>query len=417
MYQLMAHSPIDPMKILLVHNNFKVNGGAEVFFHEVGRVLTEQGHQVAYFCAQDEKADSEWKEYFPPVASYNQGGLVGKAMSFPKMVYNRDAKQAMARLIADFKPDIVHAFAIYVQLTPSILDAAREAGVPVVMSCNDYKHICPNYKLYHHGKVCEECKGGKFYRAVVNRCSHDSLVYSVASSVEAYSHNLLDIYRKNVHTFLFASEFMAHKTEEFWGKGNFRWNMLRNPYESKAHQAPQELGDYALYFGRVIDEKGVNILLDAAAIARDVPLVVVGDGPDLASLKQQADAQGLSHVSFVGAKWGEALNQILRDCRFVIVPSLWHENFPYVILQAFAMGKPVIGSKRGGITELVAHGERGLVYEATDAKALAEAMHTLKTDSALSKSMSVAAKHYADNEFNDEKFYADIMNIYNGVLA
>jgi glycosyltransferase involved in cell wall biosynthesis len=148
-----------------------------------------------------------------------------------------------------------------------------------------------------------------------------------------------------------------------------------------------------------------------------VPLVVVGDGPDLAALKLQADAHGLNHVSFVGAKWGKELDQILRDCRFVVVPSLWHENFPYVILQAFAMGKPVIGSKRGGITELVAHGERGLVYEATDANALAKAMQTLKMDSALTKNMSVAAKHYADSEFNDEKFYADIMNIYNGVLA
>lgn len=405
------------MRILLTHNNFVVTGGAEVFFHEVGRVLAAQGHQIAYMCAQDEKADSPWKDYFSPVASYDQGSLVSKALSYPKLVYNRSAKQAMARLIADFKPDIVHAFAIYVQLTPSILDAAREAGVPVVMSCNDYKHICPNYKLYHHGKPCEECKGGKFYRAIVNRCSHDSLVYSVASSVEAYSHNSLNIYRKNVHTFLFASEFMAHKTEEFWGKGNFRWSMLRNPYEAKAHRAPKNLGEYALYFGRIIDEKGVNILLEAAALARDVPLVVVGDGPDLAMLKQQADAQCLTHVRFVGAKWGGELDQILRDARFVVVPSLWHENFPYVILQAFAMGKPVIGSNRGGITELVAHGERGLVYEACDANALADAMRTLMTDSVRTRGMSVAAKRYANIEFNDSKFYADIMNIYNGVLA
>ena len=404
------------MRILLAHNNFSVTGGAEVFFHEVGRVLAKHGHEVAYFCAHDEKADSEWKSYFPPVASYSQGGLIGKAMSFPKMVYNRDAKQAMARLMADFQPDIVHAFAIYVQLTPSLLDAAREAGIPVVMSCNDYKHICPNYKLYHHGKICEECKGGKFYRAIVNRCSHNSLVYSVASSLEAYSHNFLDIYRKNVHTFLFASEFMAHKTDEFWGKGNFRWDMLRNPYEAQAHHAPDELGDYALYFGRIIDEKGVNVLLEAAALTRDVPLIVVGDGPDLAKLKQQTDARGLSHVRFVGAKWGDELDKILRDCRFVVVPSLWHENFPYVILQSFAMGKPVIGSNRGGITELVAHGERGLVYEATDANALAICIRRLWDDKALTLGMSKVAKQYADAEFNDTHFYESLMRIYAGVL-
>ena len=405
------------MKILLAHNNFAVTGGAEVFYHEVGRILIEQGHQVAYFSAMSDAVETPWKEYFPAVPSYSEGGMLAKAINFPSMVYNRAAKQAMARLIEDFKPDIVHVFAIYVQLTPAILDAAREAGVPVVMSCNDYKHICPNYKLYHHGKVCEECKGAKFYRAVVNRCCHDSMAYSVASSVEAYAHNWLNIYRKNVHTFLFASEFMAHKTEEFWGKEMFRWRMLRNPYDARKYFAPNKVGDYALYFGRIIDEKGVNVLLDAAALARDVPLVVVGDGPDLDKLRQQASAEGLSHVQFVGAKWGDELDQILRGCRYVVVPSLWHENFPYVILQSFAMGKPVIGSNRGGIPELVAHGERGLIYEATNAAGLADAMCQLMLEAGRAWQMGEMAKRYADAEFNDKRFYANLMQIYNEVLA
>lgn len=405
------------MRILLAHNNFAVTGGAEVFYHEVGRVLSDQGHQVAYFSAMCDAVDTPWKDYFPLVASYSQGDLFSKAINFPRMVYNRSAKQEMERLIKDFKPDIIHAFATHVQLTPAILDAAREAGVPVVMSCNDYKLICPNYKLYHHGKICEECKGGKFYRAIVNRCCHDSLTYSIASTVEAYTHTWMNIYRKNVHTFLYASEFMAHKTEEFWGKETFKWRLLRNPFDARKHVVSKETGEYALYFGRLIDEKGVNILLDAAALVRDVQLVVVGDGPDLEKLKLQAVSQGLIQVQFVGAKWGDELNQILRGCRFVVVPSLWHENFPYVILQSFAMGKPVIGSNRGGIPELIAHGERGLVYEAKDAAALADAMHLLMADSDRAKQMGDAAKLYVDVEFTDQHFYANLMQIYNGVLA
>lgn len=404
------------MRVLLVHNNYIILGGAEVFSHEVGRVLSEHGHEVAYFSAFNENAETVWRDYFPPVASYNTGGLYAKAINFPRMVYNRRAKQEMARLIEDFKPDIIHAFAIYVQLTPAILDAAREAGVPVVMSCNDYKHICPNYKLYHHGKVCEECKGGKFYRATANRCCHNSITYSIASTFEAYAHNWLNIYRKNVHTFLFASDFMAHKTEEFWGRETFRWKILRNPFDAQKHAASNEVGNYALYFGRLIDEKGVNVLLEAASLAQDMPLIVVGDGPELESLRQQAAAHGLTKVQFVGAKWGDELDHILRGCRFVVVPSLWHENFPYVILQSFAMGKPVIGSNRGGIPELVAHGEHGLGYEANDAAALADAMRLLMADRDRAKQMGAAAKRYVDAEFNDERFYANLMQIYSGVL-
>lgn len=404
-------------RVLLCHNRLSISGGAEVFYHHVGRVLEAHGHHVAYFSSAEEGCDSPWADYFPHAADYSSGGLLQRALTFPSIVYSVEAKVSMTRLIADFKPDIIHTFAIYVKLTPSILNAAREAGIPVVMSCNDYKHICPNYKLFHHGRLCEDCKEGKFYHAALNRCCHNSIVYSVASSIEAYAHNWMNIYRKNVHTFLFASKFMAHKTEEFWGGNSFRWRLLRNPYEARKYSVSNVVGDYALYFGRLIEEKGVNVLLDAVALARDVPLIVVGDGPDLEKLKNYAKAHGLSQVKFVGAKWGEELDQILHGCRFVVVPSLWHENFPYVILQSFAKGKPVIGSNRGGIPELVAHGERGLVYEATDVSALADSMLRLMADERQARQMGMAAKRYADAEYNDERFYANLMEVYNEVLA
>ena len=405
------------MRIILCHNNYKVSGGAEVFYHEVGRVLTAQGHQVAFFSAMNDFVDSPWSDYFPEVASYNAEGMLNKVINFPRMVYNRNAKRAMARLIADFKPDVVHAFAIYVQLTPAVLDAAREAGVPVVMSCNDYKHICPNYKLYHHGKLCEECQGGKFYRAVVNRCCHDSIAYSVASSVEAYAHKLMNIYRKNVHTFLFASEFMAHKTEEFWGAATFRWRMLRNPFDTDKHLLHGDSGEYLLYFGRIIDEKGVDVLIQAAALAPELSLVIVGDGPEKKTLETTAMSLGIRNVQFVGSKWGDDLNDYLRNCRGVIVPSLWHENFPYVILQAFAAGKPVIGSNRGGIPELVQNGKHGLIYEANEPDALAAAMRTLMSNADMAQQMGERARRYVVAEFNDDAFYGQLMKVYQEVLA
>jgi len=405
------------VKVLLTHNNFSVSGGAEVFYHEVGRVLQGQRHEVAYFSCAEPNAETEWATYFPESADYQSGGAVNKLKAFPSMVYSKKAKLAMAKLIKDFKPDIIHAFAIYVKLTPSILDAARAAGIPVVMSCNDYKHICPNYKLYHHGKVCEECKGGKLYRATVNRCSHDSIIFSVASSIEAYVHGYLDIYRKNVHTFLFASEFMAQKTEKFWGKDSFRWRKLRNPFESKKFEATYNPSGAVLFFGRIIDEKGVDVLVTAAARLPHIPFRIVGDGPDLEKLQQIAESQHLDHVVFTGAKWGEAMDEELKACAFVVVPSLWHENFPYVINQSFAFGKPVVGSNRGGITELVADGERGLIYEATDAEALSETIQGLYASPQDIKAMGKRAKTFSDQTFNDETLYQTLMDIYDEVLA
>lgn len=405
------------MRVLLAHNNYIIEGGAEVFYHEVGRVLEENGHDVAYFSALDSECESKWSTYFPRVTNYNGGSLFKRIWAFPEMVYSRNAKSKMVQLIDDFKPDIVHAFAIYVKLTPSILEAAHEAEVPVVMSCNDYKHICPNYKLYHNGRICEECKGGQFYRAVVNRCSHGSLVYSVASSLEAYTHNLMNIYRKNVHTFLFASEFMAHKTEEFWGKETFRWRKLHNPFDSTKFKATYSPDGSVLFFGRLIDEKGVDILIRAASILPDVSFRIVGDGPDMKNLKQLAKKLDLGNVEFVGAKWGDEMDAELEACRFVVVPSLWYENFPYVINQSFAFGKPVIGSNRGGIPELIQHGERGLIYRATDPQALAKVVDTLWNEPELVEAMGRNAKEFSDHEFNDENLYRTLKGIYSEVLS
>jgi len=404
------------VKILLAHNTYTITGGAEVFYHEVGRVLKKFDHKIAYFSAKENELVEPWAEFFPEVSDYKSKGLIAKFSSFPSMVYSQKTKAAMARIISEFKPDIIHVFASYVKLTPSILDAAKDAGVPVVMSCNDYKHICPSYKLYHSGRICEECKGGKFYRAIINKCSHNSLTYSVAVAIEAYVHNLLNIYRKNVHTFLFSSEFMAQKTEEFWGEGSFRWRKLRNPFDSTKYKATYTPDGPVLFFGRLIDEKGVDVLIRAASQLSEVSFRIVGDGPDMQPLKRLADELGLNNLNFAGAKWGEDMDDELKACSFVVVPSIWHENFPYVINQSFAFGKPVVGSNRGGITELVEHGERGLIYEATEPDALAAMVRELWTNPDRIGEMGLRAKQFSDREFNDESLYQTLKEIYTEVL-
>lgn len=406
------------MRVLLCHNRFRVEGGAEVFYREVGRVLEQNGHAVGYFSASDPEIEgTEWGQHAPMAPDYSVGSLLRRVARFPSMVYSQEAKRQFAALIDSFKPDVIHAFAVHVRLSPSILDAAREAGIPVVMSCNDYKHICPNYKLYHHGHLCEACKGGRFYQAILNRCCHDSLAFSVASSIEAYVHATMDIYRKNVHTFLFASEFMARKTEEFWGGDAFRWKLLRNPFQVPPEKPREGTGTHVLYFGRMIEEKGVDVLLHAMDRCRDVKLILVGDGPDREKLERQAEESALRNVEFVGPRWGRELDEYLATCRFVVVPSTWHENFPYVILQAFAAGKPVIGSNRGGIPELLGDDQRGLGYDAMDSEDLSRCIKQLWASPDAVSHMGSAARHFVEANFSDSVFYEQLINVYGEVSA
>ena len=406
------------MRVLLVTNNYQITGGAEVFAHEIARVLKNLGHDVAFFCAASESSQTApFGHLFPATVDYKGGPLLGRMLRIKGLIYSSVAKKAMEEMIYQFRPDLVHAFAIYNGLTPSVLEACREKGIPVVMSCNDYKHICPNYKLFHHHRTCEECKGRRFHRAVVNHCCKDSLVISVASSIEAYVHEWMNLYRRNVHTFLFASNFMLEKTSEFWKGASFRTAILRNPFDSPSHACRHDQGEYFLYFGRLIDEKGVDLLLKAMEHVPEAHLKIVGSGPDEIRLREQVRSRGHGSVEFLGALWGSSLDEVLQGCRAVVVPSLWHENFPYVILQAFAAGKAVIGSRRGGIPELIEDGKSGLLYDAADDHALADALTALWSDPVRAVGMGRAAKAWCDQEFNDETFGRALMTRYEEVLS
>ncbi|MBL0339643.1 MAG: glycosyltransferase [Bacteroidetes bacterium] len=262
----------------------------------------------------------------------------------------------------DFKPDLVHVFAIYVTITPSILDACREEHVPVVMSCNDYKHICPNYRLFHHGKICEDCKGGKFYKAVVNNCCKHSIGVSVVSALESYFHDFKNIWKKNIHTFLFESQFMMNKTEEFWGKGAANLEFLGKPFNATQFRVSTNTSGYILFLGRLSDEKGVDILLKAMKEVPDAKLKIAGSGTHRVFLEQFARTEKITNIEFLGSVHGEDLETLFNNCSFVVVPSLWHENFPYVMMESFARGKAVLGSDKGGIPEYIIPGETGYIF-------------------------------------------------------
>ena len=409
------------MKILLAHNIYPILGGDGVFFHQTGRFLEENGHEVAYYCTKSDDKDKEspWEPYFGENIDYGSGSLLSSALKFPKMVYSKPNRERFRTLLKDFKPDLVHCFTIHTKITPSILDACREERVPVVISYNDYKHICPNYKLFRNGHICDDCKGHKFWHAVKNKCSRDSYVWSAAQAIESHvNYNMRDIYRKNVHTFLFSSQFMAKKTEEFWGKDNFRKDFLWNPFNSNDFRLEEEYDDYFLYFGRLVQEKGVDLLLKAMGqVSKDIKLKVVGNGAQQDELHKIAKELNLTNVEFLGPLWGDDLNEVLKKTRFTVVPSIWHENFPYVVMQSFAMGKPVLGSNRGGIPEMVQNGKFGHVFDIDDLNDFAEKIELMWNKPQDTKQMGTQAKSYADANYNDQVFYSSLMRIYNNVLS
>ncbi|HDL64842.1 MAG TPA: glycosyltransferase family 1 protein [Proteobacteria bacterium] len=219
-----------------------------------------------------------------------------------------------------------------------------------------------------------------------------------------------------VHTYLFASNFMARETEKFWGKGSFRWRMLPNPPIDLTPSISDQSNDYILYFGRLAEEKGVDLLIRSMQYIPLVRLKIFGTGPEVDSLKELVESLELTNIEFLKPKWGEYLQSVLDRCRFVVVPSKWYENLPYTILHAFSSGKAVIGSDRGGIPELVKDGVFGLLCPVEDARVLADRIKELWDDPGRAVSMGKAARKYVNEQFNEQRFYQTLMEIYRDVL-
>ncbi|HEX8303056.1 glycosyltransferase [Sphingomonas sp.] len=399
------------MRVALAHRLFNVTGGAEVFFWETDRILREAGHETLMIATGTPAKMEGAEKLILKAPDYDSPSTVRKILDLPASIYDPAKRKIIRRAFEQFKPDVLQIFSLNVHLSPALVFAAVDLDIPIVGSFNDYRHICPNYKLFHHDRICFDCKPRRFFNAVKNNCCKESMAISMASMAEAYVHKWMRVYERFDH-FTFSSQFMARTTQEFWPHREISWSTFRNPFNSSIYRAEDVYEPYGLYFGRVIEEKGVDRLIKAAALIDGFPVKIIGDGPQLKELQEYVAREGITNVEFLGAMWGEELDLILSRARFVVVPSIWHENFPYVINQSFAFGRPVIGSHRGGITELVSDGERGLVVEPDDIDSIAAAMRRLATDEGEARRLGRAAKIWSDAQFSDETAHVNLMSAY-----
>jgi glycosyltransferase involved in cell wall biosynthesis len=175
---------------------------------------------------------------------------------------------------------------------------------------------------------------------------------------------------------------------------------------------------YFAYVGRLTPFKGVETLLQAAARAHtSVPLLVVGDGPSRQDLEAQAKGAMPENIRFIGHQSGTALRDLIAKAMFVVVPSEWYENFPYAVLEAFALGTPVLGTAIGGIPELVEPGINGMLVPPNEPDALAEGIQQmLSTDAALS-AMGRAGRECIEELYNEKQHTSALARAYTRIGA
>jgi glycosyltransferase involved in cell wall biosynthesis len=405
------------LKVLAVNKYFYLRGGAERYFLELSRMLERRGHEIVPFSMEDPQNEpSAYGEYFVSPSDFDRREtLRERVRAAARVVYSVEARRKIEALVGRTRPDVAHLHNIAHQLSPSILYGLKARGVPVVQTLHDYKLVCPNYQMFVDGAVCERCRGGRYFNAVLHRCMHGSLVRSLNVCAEAYLHAALGTYRRLVEVFVAPSRSLR---ERMIAHGVEPSKIVHVPHAISlaGYEPAYDSGAYAAYIGRLAVGKGADVVLRAAARARDVRFVIAGTGPLREELEAQAAHLGLDNVVFLGYVTGGELRSAFSGALCVIVPSECLENSPITVFESFAYGKPVVGASIGGIPELVVHGETGLLFEPGDDAELADRIRELAADRRRAGEMGRAARAKLERDHSPELHCDRIVGIYEKVI-
>lgn len=363
------------MKVLLVNKFLYPKGGAETYTFKLGEALTAHGHSVQYF-GLDNPKNIVGNNVDAYVSDMDFGQGVRKNLAAPfRIIYSSEAKRKITKVLYDFEPDVVHMNNIQFHLTPSIILAVekyrKKTGrkVKIVYTAHDYQLICPSHGLFDADIiVCEKCLGGNYTHCLRTKCMKNSYSKSFLAMLDAYYWKFSKAYRY-IDTIICPSRFLKSKLDRQARFAN-KTVAIHNFIEQ---QTPTQIekGNYVLEFGHLSKDKGTLTLLEVAKRMPNVRFVFAGYGA------AEAEIAKVPNAEFVGFKTGEELKNLIAQALCSIYPSEWYENCPFSVIESQMYGTPVIGSRMGGIPELIREEKTGLMFEAGNVDDLEEKLRYL----------------------------------------
>jgi glycosyltransferase involved in cell wall biosynthesis len=390
------------MRIVLVHNTYRLAGGEDVVFPSEKRLLERAGHTVISYV----RSNMELKDT----------SLVDRIGIASRMIWSQQSRQSFAAVLDAECPDVVHVHNTFMVISPSIYSACSERGIPVVQTLHNFRLLCPATSFSRDGIVCEECVDKSLFRSILYGCYRNSRAATGAVAMMLATHRAMGTWQSSVTRYIALTDFAKKKfvaagfpSEKFVVKPNFA---DPDPGERLA------AGEYALFIGRIDKTKGTRVLLDAwERLPVKYPLHVVGDGPDRQWMEDRSRELQLSEVTFRGRLSHAAAVEAVKSARFTIVPSTWYEGFPMCIVESFACGTPVLCSRLGGMSEIVDDQLTGLHFNPSDPQDLAKKVewawnHPLE----LARMGRVARRKY-ETDYTAGKNYSLLMEIYEQAIA
>jgi glycosyltransferase involved in cell wall biosynthesis len=405
------------MKILLVSNFYYNRGGDCTYLFSLKKLLEEKGHKVSIFSMHHpQNIACEYSDYFVSYINYDEevkSKSLGSGIKvLNRTVYSWEAKRKIEKLIQIEKPDIVHLQNIHHHITPSILYVFKKYNIPIIWTLHDFTLICPNTSFLAHGKICEKCKSIKYYWPPIIKCKKNSFGASAIAALETAAHRILKV-NDLIDFFVTPSKFLMKKMSDY-GFAEGRVVHLKSFVSSSDFNEHEIFNDdYYIYVGRISEEKGIKTLINAAAKVNTCKLKIAGTGPLENEMKSYVKSINANDkIEFLGYQEHSDVMRLLNNCRFAVLPSECYENFPYAVIEAFSCGKSAIGTRSGGIPEIIKSWETGLLFEPRDSDELSLKIKFFVTHPDKAEKMGKVAKTFVEKELNVEKHYQELIGIY-----
>jgi glycosyltransferase involved in cell wall biosynthesis len=381
------------VRVLLVHNRYRVSGGEERHIDLLEEWLSRTGVDVRRF--EVSSTDDV------PVRARLKLGLT--------LTYRPAGARLMRGVLARERPDVVHFHNILPLLTPAALRAAQQYGSCVVLTIHNYRFACPAGTLLRNGRIHDDCIDGSSLLCGLRNPRgvwSESIAYGMALELQ----RRLRLTNRWVDAYVTPSAFV---TAMLTRAGFSRDRIHTIHHGTPIDDAVTPVGDIVFYAGRLTYEKGIDTLLAASQLAPHVPLVIAGEGP-LASVVEAA-AGGT--ISYVGQITPASVAQLTRESRFTIAPSRFFESLCYSAIESMAHGRAVVASRLGALSEIVADGQTGVLVPPGDPVALASAMATLWSNRDRAARMGLNAWRQAQEQFSPLVQTRRLAELYERVLA
>lgn len=419
------------MRVLVVNYRYFVSGGPERYLFGLTRLLEEAGHEVVPFSVRyRENVASPWSRYFVrPIAGDDEVYFRQHSWSpvtvwraLERAFYSREVYVALRRLVEDTRPDVALVMHYLRKLSPAVLVALRDAGVPTVVRLSDFQMVCPEGHMTRDGRICEECVGHSLWPSVRYRCVHGSWGASLVNAL-AMGNARARHYFDAVDRFVAPSSVMREKMLE-GGFGARRVVHLPTFVSSEPPAGVDRLRRIC-YVGRIEPTKGVGDLIEAFEMLvrkpqfHDLELLIVGDDttPEAQRLKYTIQRQRRRGVTFAGERDQADVMGLLSSSLASVIPSTWHENLPNTLLESLVCGTPVIGSGVSSIVEALQGTDAGELFRPGDPADLARVLADILNDEGRLTVMSAAARRLATERYAPASHLSALLHLFDEVLS